>query len=103
MTEQDIMNSIRIKLSEMGFTVFRANVGKFKLADGRWFDVGLPAGFSDLFAVKDGKIYFVEVKKPGGKVRPEQVNFIKQMQQKGCVAGIVFSIEEAINLVSTGT
>ena len=103
MTEQDIMNSIRIKLSEMGFTVFRANVGKFKLADGRWFDVGLPAGFSDLFAVKDGKIYFIEVKKPGGKVRPEQANFIKQMQQKGCVAGIVFSIEEAINLVSTGT
>ena len=45
MTEQDIMNSIRIKLSEMGFTVFRANVGKFKLADGRWFDVGLPKGF----------------------------------------------------------
>lgn len=103
MTEQDIMNSIRIKLSELGFTVFRANVGKFKLADGRWFDVGLPTGFSDLFAVKDGKIYFIEVKKPGGKVRTEQVNFIKQMQQKGCVAGVVYSVEEAVELVTGGT
>ena len=68
MTEQDIMNSIRLKLSEIGFTVFRANVGKIKLSDGRWFDTGLPKGFSDLFAVKDGKAYFIEVKKPGGVV-----------------------------------
>lgn len=103
MTEQDIMNSIRLKLSEIGFAVFRANVGKIKLSDGRWFDTGLPKGFSDLFAVKDGKIYFIEVKKPGGKIRPEQTTFIETMKNRyGCKAGIVHSVEEAISLVSDG-
>ena len=103
MTETDIMNSIRLKLSEMSFIVFRANVGKVKLQDGRWFDTGLPRGFSDLFAIKDGKIYFIEVKKPNGVVGADQLNFIKQMQKQGCVAGVVRSVEEAINLVNGTT
>lgn len=103
MTETDIMNLIRMNLSESGFTVFRANVGKIKLSDGRWFDTGLPKGFSDLFAVKDGKAYFIEVKKPGGVVRPEQINFIEQMQKRGCIAGIAHSPEEAIEIVNGRT
>ena len=103
MTETDIMNLIRVKLSEIGLTVFRANVGKIKLSDGRWFDTGLPKGFSDLFAVKDGKAYFIEVKKPGGTVSPEQINFIDQMQKRGCVAGIAHSSEEAIEIVNGRT
>lgn len=102
MTETDIMNSIRLKLSEMDFIVFRANVGKVKLEDGRWFNTGLPRGFSDLFAIKNGRVYFIEVKKPGGIVRPDQINFIKQMQSKGCTAGIVYSVEEAVQLVTSG-
>lgn len=103
MTETDIMNLIRVKLSEIGLTVFRVNVGKVKLSDGRWFDTGLPKGFSDLFAVKDGKAYFIEVKKPGGTVSPEQINFIDQMQKRGCVAGIAHSSEEAIEIVNGRT
>lgn len=103
MTEQDIQNTIRLKLSEMGFAVFRTNVGKVKLSDGRWFDTGLPKGFSDLFAVRDGKIYFVEVKRPGGKVGDAQKSFIETMKTRyGCTAGIVYSVEEAINLVNGG-
>ena len=103
MTETDIMNLIRMNLSESGFTVFRANVGKIKLSDGRWFDTGLPKGFSDLFAVKDGKAYFIEVKKPGGTVSPEQINFIDQMKKHGCIAGIAHSVEEAVELVNGRT
>ena len=103
MTETDIMNLIRMNLSEAGFTVFRANVGKVKLSDGRWFDAGLPRGFSDLFAVKDGKAYFIEVKKPGGAVRPEQINFITQMKKHGCIAGIAHSVEEVVELVNGRT
>ena len=102
MTEQDIQNSIRLKLSEMGFTVFRINVGRFQMKDGRWFDTGVPKGFSDLEAVKDGRVYFIEVKKPGGKVRPDQVEFINRMREQGCRAGVAFSVEEAVEIV-TGT
>jgi hypothetical protein len=100
MTEHEIQNSIRLKLSELGYAVFRANVGKFQTKDGRWFDTGLPKGFSDLFAIKNGKIYFLEVKTETGKPTAEQLNFLAVMRDRyGCITGIVRSVEEAIKLV----
>lgn len=100
MTEHDIQNTIRIELSRRGFAVFRANVGKVKMDNGSWFDTGLPKGFSDLMAVKDGKVYFLEVKTENGRIRPEQENFIEQMHVRyGCKAGIVRSIKDALKLV----
>lgn len=100
MNETDLMNSMRLELSKRGFKVFRANVGKFKLSDGRWFDVGLPKGFSDLFACKDGKTYFLEVKVKPNKPSKEQINFINQMQAEGFTAGVVYSVEDAICLTT---
>lgn len=101
MTEHDIQNAIRLRLSELGFCVFRANVGRFQTKDGRWFDTGLPKGFSDLFAVKDGRVYFLEVKTETGKVRPEQVQFLAVMRDRyGCVAEIVRSVEDAVRIVT---
>lgn len=102
MTEHDIQSAIRLKLSELGYCVFRVNAGKVKLADGRWFDTGVPKGFSDLFAVKDGKIFFIEVKSETGKARPEQVNFLATMRDRyGCVTGIARSVEDAVRIVTT--
>ena len=95
MTETDLMNSIRLELSKLGYVVFRANVGKFKMQNGRWFDTGLPKGFSDLFAVKDGKVNFIEVKVKPNKPSKEQINFIEQMKNKGCNAGVVYTVEQA--------
>lgn len=99
MAEHEIQNSIRLALSDLGYVTFRVNVGKVKMADGRWFDTGLPKGFSDLIAIKDGKIAFLEVKTETGKPTQEQVNFIKQMRSRGCVAGIVRSVGDAVNLL----
>lgn len=83
--------------------MFRANVGKVRLSDGRWFDTGLPNGFSDLFAIKNGRIYFLEVKTENGKARPDQEKFLAVMRDKcGCVAGIVRSTEQALRLVNGG-
>lgn len=99
-TEHDIQSAIRMKLSELGYCVFRINVGRFKTSDGRWFDTGLPKGFSDLMAVKAGKVYFIEVKNETGKPSPEQLNFIKQMQERyGCAAGIARSVDDAVRIV----
>ena len=99
-TEHDIQSSIRLALSQHGFCVFRANVGTVKLSDGRWFNTGLPKGFPDLFAVKSGKIYFIECKKPGGHVRPEQTHFLDTMQERyGCRGGIAYSVEDALRIV----
>lgn len=100
MTEMDILRSIRLALSERGYCVFRINSGKVKMADGRWFDVGVPKGFSDLMAIKDGKAYFIEVKNEIGRPSAEQLNFIKQMQTRyGCRAGIARSVEDALEIV----
>ena len=99
-TEHDIQNDIRLTLSERGYCVFRINSGKIETKDGRWFDVGVPKGFSDLMAVKDGRVFFIEVKRPDGRATPEQLNFIKQMQERyGCRAGIARDVGDAIAIV----
>lgn len=101
--EHDLQNLIRMELSALGYCVFRANVGKVKLHDGRYFDTGLPKGFSDLFAVKDGKIYFLEVKTKKGRPTKDQLKFRNVMKNVyGCPAGICRSVEDAINLVNRG-
>lgn len=99
MNETDLMNEIRLYLSSVGYVVFRANVGKVKLSDGRWFDTGLPRGFSDLFAIKDGKICFFEVKVYPNKPSAEQLNFCCQMRLKGCKCGVVYSLEDVKKLI----
>lgn len=100
MTEHDIQNSIRAALSPYA-VVFRANVGTWRTADGRFVSTGLPVGFPDLFGFRlsDGKIFFIEVKKPGGRVRPEQTHFIETMRAYGVIAGIAYSVEDAKKLI----
>lgn len=96
MNETDLMNSIRLKLTEKGFAVFRANVGSVRMPDGRFFKTGLPVGFSDLFAVKDGFIWFIEVKVKPNRPSAAQINFLKRMSENyGCEGGVAYSVEDA--------
>lgn len=98
--EHAIQNAIRIALSEYA-TVFRANVGKAYTLDGRFFDTGLPKGFSDLFGFRhsDGRIFFIEVKTPTGRLSKEQANFIQQMQNYGAIAGVARSVDDALKII----
>ena len=101
MTEEHaIQNAIRIALSEHA-TVFRANVGSGATYDGRHFETGLPKGFSDLFGFRhsDGRIFFIEVKTPTGRLSKEQANFIQQMQNYGAIAGVARSVEDALKII----
>lgn len=101
MTEEHaIQNAIRIALSEYA-TVFRANVGSGVTYDGRHFETGLPKGFSDLFGFRhsDGRIFFIEVKTPKGRVSEAQKNFLEQMQKYGAIAGVARSVDDAIRLM----
>lgn len=101
MTEHDIQNQIRLELSKLGYCVFRINSGKIKMTDGRWFDTGVPKGFSDLIAIKDGKISFIEVKTETGRPSEEQKKFIEIMKNiYGCNAGIARSVEDAIWIIN---
>ena len=105
MTEEHrIMNEIRICLSANGCTVFRVNVGKGYTPDGRYFDTGVPAGFSDLFGFRntDGKAFFVEVKTKSGRLSPKQKEFLDVMRFSGAIAGVCRSKEEALNVIFGG-
>lgn len=99
--EHKIQNQIRLTLSQHGHVNFRANVGKIKLPDGRWFDTGLPRGFPDLFGFKtvNGKIYFLEVKSSSGRARKDQIAFHRALTNYHVIHGLVRSPEEALRVV----
>lgn len=101
MTEHDIQNDIRAACSPYA-VLFRINVGKVRTPDGRFFDTGVPPGFSDLFGVRrrDGRAVFIEVKKPGGRLSDRQRNFISIMKKLGAIAGVAHSAEEAIKIIT---
>ena len=102
MTEEHrIQNEIRLALSPY-CVIFRINVGQGHTPDGRYFDTGVPKGFSDLFGFRksDGKAVFIEVKTPTGKPSQEQLKFIDTMRKNGAIAGICRSAEDAVNLIS---
>lgn len=99
MTEHDLQNQIRLELSKRGVINFRTNVGKIRMADGRMFDTGLPKGFSDLMGVlPDGRAVFIEVKVHPNKPSREQLNFIAVMQKQGALAGVAYSVEDALKI-----
>ncbi|MBF0818726.1 VRR-NUC domain-containing protein [Streptococcus acidominimus] len=100
LSEHDVQNLIRIELAKRNIICFRANVGKVRTADGRYFDTGLPKGFSDLFGFKsDGQIFFIEVKNKTGRVRPEQAKFIERVRSFGALAGVARSVDEALEII----
>lgn len=96
MTEHDLQNLIKVKLSDLGYVVFRVNVIGAYTRDGRYIPPTVPAGFSDLFTVKDGRVSFIEVKVRPNKPTEEQLNFIDQMRSAGCSAGVAYSVEDAV-------
>lgn len=117
MREADIQNEIRLALSAHG-TFFRANVGQFytgpeiiRTAGGgvyipkaRAISTGLPKGFSDLFGViAGGRAGFIEVKTQGGRIRPEQEQFLAMMRARGAAAGICRSVDDALKLIGVIT
>jgi len=99
--EQATQDAIRVALAQAGYVVFRANVGKVKTADGRWFDSGLPTGFPDLVGYKpsNGKIFFIEVKTETGRRRKDQVNFANGLRDKNVIYGVARSADEAVKIV----
>ena len=122
MTEHDIQSSIRLKLSELGYYTERINVGSGylipkKLMDNLkravpsdlrgqldkipYFTTGAVKGRSDLSAIKDGQISFIEVKTDIGVASNEQINFLDQMALRyGCRTGIARSVEDAVRIVT---
>jgi len=103
MKEADIQNHIRFALNDHA-VIFRVNSGKVRMADGRYFDTGVPNGYSDLsgFRKSDGKAVFLEIKNEKGKLRESQKQFLKTIQQYDVIAGVCRSADEAVKIVTEG-
>ena len=100
MREAEVQNQIRLALDPYA-VMFRVNSGKVRMSDGRYFDTGVPNGYSDLsgFRKSDGKAVFIEVKNEKGRLRESQKQFLKVMSQYDVLAGVARSPEEAIKIV----
>lgn len=97
MREGKILREIRLALTKEGARVFRNNTGLFKTKDGRTIRTGLCVGSSDLIGwTKDGRFLAVEVKRPGGRKRIEQIFFIDKVVQSGGVAFFSTSPEDTV-------
>ena len=107
MTEAHIQQQIRL-LSRGPVRLFRNNVGR--LPDprtGRLVTFGLAPGSADLIGWRSVTITpdmvgqtvavfaSVEVKSPGGRLRPDQATWLAAVQAAGGIAGIARSAEEA--------
>lgn len=103
-SEHRIQQAIQLAISQHNCTIFRANVGKVKTIDGRWFDTGLPNGFPDLMGFRwiDNQIFFIEVKSKVGKPREDQLRFHRFLQSHNIIHGIARNTNDALMIVEGG-
>lgn len=103
-SEHEIQSAIMVAVSQHQCTVFRSNVGKVKMADGRWFDTGLPKGHPDLYGFRwsDGKVFYLEIKNAKGRPRKDQVKFHRFLTAHGIIHGLARSVDDAVKIVDEG-
>lgn len=90
MTETEIQKQIIDHLTKQGWMVFRMNSGS--RAGTRLHKKGTP----DLMAQKDGETIWIEVKKPSGKLSPDQLKKHKEIRANGFIVIVAFSLQDVI-------
>jgi hypothetical protein len=85
-TEKEIKKSIRRFLDMCGIFNWPQWQGQFSVK-----------GVPDIIGIlPSGVILGIEVKRPGGKVRPDQVEFIERINRSNGVAFVASSVEEVV-------
>ena len=99
--EHRIQNDIIAMLNLNRCSVYRINVGKVRTPDGRFFSTGAPNGMPDLFGFRwiDRRIFFIEVKSPKGRIRPDQLAFHQDLMHRHVIHGIARSVDDAMKIV----
>lgn len=95
--ERDIQHAIRVALgSERDIDLERRNVGMIIDSNGRAHRFGT-VGEADLQGIlaPAGRFFALEVKQPGKKSRPEQVQWADRKRMRGAFVAEVHSVEEA--------
>jgi Holliday junction resolvase len=90
MNEKQITTKIIAYLKSEGFFVWKQHGSAFQQS-------GLP----DVFAVKGGKLFGFEVKRPGGVVSKLQQKRIADLQKAGALVCVVRSVEEVAQFIAS--
>ena len=102
--ETTLQNEIIAALCANGCIARNHTVGQFYTKYGGLVNVG-HHGEADIWGhrIRDGKAFYIEVKLPGEKPRPDQEKFLKAMEATGAISGCAHSVEEALDIVSAST
>ena len=97
--EAVVLGSCLSLLCILGIYAWRNNTGALFDKRGRVVKFGLK-GSSDIIGIcPDGRFLAVECKRQGGRVRPEQIDFIEKIKKHGGVAGVVHDTDELMKLL----
>ena len=74
-----------------------------KTEKGNYFK-GMQPGTPDLigYRFKDRQIFFIEVKAPKGRIRPDQLAYHQDLMHRHVIHGIARSIDDALKIVREG-
>lgn len=101
--EKEIQASILDYLKLKRIFCWRNNSGMQFLpsANGkmRAIRIGLPGSADILGITNDGRFLAIEVKRPGGKARPEQQEFLDAISSRGGLAFVATSLDEVIGRI----
>ena len=109
MTGAQLTAEIQLALATGDCRLWRNQVGKYHLADGRWISSGLAVGSADLIGIKSvtvtkemvgkkiGVFLSVEVKGQGDKPTTKQTAWRDMVRELGGIACIARNVEEAKN------
>jgi hypothetical protein len=110
-SEQELQQRIRLELGRGSVRLWRNNVGALRDERGRLVTYGLCKGSSDLIGLSQvvigpehlGQTLAVftalEVKTTKGRMREEQEKFLQLVQQIGGRAGVVRSMDDALQIL----
>jgi hypothetical protein len=95
--EKEIQKQILEYLQLKRIFHFRNNVGAGSMG-GRFVRFGIP-GAPDIFVLKNGKLYGLEVKRPGKKQSPLQKEFGDKMIAAGGQYEVVFNLDRVMEIL----
>jgi hypothetical protein len=84
--ESKIQRSIVVRLERLGVKLWRRNVGGMTDSYGHHVRFASP-GMADLWGVdRNARHWEIETKRPGNRPTPKQLEWLKGMTARGCVA-----------------
>jgi len=87
-SENDIKRQVKNYLDIKGYFHFHILQG-----------LGAFRGIPDMIAIRKGRVIFLEIKKPGGKLSEHQQRFKETMERVGGEYYVVRSLEEIIKIL----